>query len=448
MKIQYQITRNYVSNWSLAHAIREVVANAFDAEKQLGARSHVKYDKKGKRLTIRNENTSVRHENALYFGESTKKGEDFERAAGRMGLVGLIGQYGEGLKLALLVFARLGIDVVIKNGSQETWRPSMQPDKLGVECLTLEITKADRQENHFDVIINDIDEDSWETIRSWFLKLNPPATLKTTSVGELLDDPDFVGKIYVRGVYVTTRPKYDFGYNFFHVDTGRDRQVPSNFDIDWSIQQIWNELSKKDDAKFRARLFKSFEREAAEQEAFLYNQPPALVTAMVTEFKENYGDKAVPVAGTGEGGDLEHLGHTPVPLPKRLVALLRAEMPSPEKIKAEYSQQVVKRYRLAELSPVEMKNFTRALELLFPHVRDATTRAVIVDFGSKDVLGLHSGEDVYIAKEVAQDFGKLAMVLVHEFAHDSGADGSKAHTDAIQSLSEALVNQLWRQIPA
>jgi hypothetical protein len=81
-------------------------------------------------------------------------------------------------------------------------------------------------------------------------------------------------------------------------------------------------------------------------------------------------------------------------------------------------------------------------------VRDATTRAVIVDFGSKDVLGLHSGEDVYIAKEVTQDFGKLAMVLVHEFAHDSGADGSKSHTDAIQSLSEALVNQLWRQIPA
>jgi hypothetical protein len=436
MKIQYQITRNYVSNWSLAHAIREVMANAFDAEKQLGAKAQIKYDKKNKRLTVRNENVSVRHEDALYFGESSKRGQDF------------IGQYGEGLKLALLVFARLDLDVVIKNGANENWRPSMQTDKLGVECLTLDITKADRQEGHFDVVLNGIEEESWDTIRSWFLQLSPASEVKQTTYGQLLDDPEYVGKIFVRGVYVTTRPKYDFGYNFFHVDTGRDRQVPSNFDIDWSIQQIWNELSKKGDAKFRARLFKSFESEAAEQEAFLYNQPPALVTAMVTEFKENYGDKAVPVAGTGEGGDLEHLGHTPVPLPKRLVALLRAEMPSPEKIKAEYSQQVVKRYRLAELSPVEVKNFTRALELLFPHVRDATTRAVIVDFGSKDVLGLHSGEDVYIAKEVAQDFGKLAMVLVHEFAHDSGADGSKAHTDAIQSLSEALVNQLWRQIPA
>lgn len=430
MKIQYQITRNYVSNWGLSHAIREVVANAFDAEKQLGAKGHVKYDKKGKRLTIRNENTSVRHEDALYFGESSKRGQDF------------IGQYGEGLKLALLVFARLGIDVVIKNGSQETWKPSMQADKLGVECLTLDITKADRQDNHFDVVINGINEESWETIRSWFLQLTPASTVKTTASGQLLDDPDFVGKIYVRGVYVTTRPKYDFGYNFYNVDTGRDRQVPSSFDIDWSIQKIWGELSKKEDASFRNRLFKSFEREAAEQDAFTYSQPEDLVASMVSEFKGTYGDKAIPVTGTSEGSDLEHLGMTPVPLPNRLVSLLRKEMPTPEKIKTEYAQTVTKRYRLSEVSEKEAKNFTDALALLDGHVEQADSRATIAEFGSPTVLGLHSGNEVYVARRVAEDFGKLMMVLVHEFAHDHGRDGEKSHVDAIHRLSEVVINRL------
>lgn len=430
MKIQYQITRNYVSNWGLSHAIREVVANAFDAEKQLGAKSHVKYDKKSKRLTIRNENTSVRHEDALYFGESSKRGADY------------IGQYGEGLKLALLVFARLGIDVVIKNGSQETWKPSMQADKLGVECLTLDITKADRQENHFDVVIHDIEEESWEMIRSWFLRLSPATTVKTTSAGELLDDPDFVGKIFVRGVYVTTRQKYDFGYNFFHVDTGRDRQVPSNFDIDWSIQNIWNELSKKADAVFRSRIFKSFERESAEQDAFAYSSPSDLVTSMVTEFKSTYGANAVPVTGSSEGSELEHLGMTTVPLPNRLVALLRKEMPTPEKIQADYAETVTKRYRLIELRPDEIKNFDDALVLLDTHVKNAASRVAVVEFGSASVLGLHSGEEIYVARSVLSDFGKLAMVLVHEFAHDFGPDGSKSHVDAIHRLSEAVINQL------
>lgn len=430
VKIQYQITRNYVSNWGLSHAIREVVANAFDAEKQLGAKSHVKYDKKAERLTIRNENTSVRHEDALYFGESSKRGADF------------IGQYGEGLKLALLVFARLGLDVVIKNGSKETWKPSMAPDKLGVECLTLDITKADRQENHFDVVLNGITEESWELIRSWFLKLTPPSTVKDTATGQLLDDPDFVGKIYVRGVYVCTKPKYDFGYNFFHVDTGRDRQVPSNFDIDWSIQRMWGELSKKADAGFRNRLFKSFEREAAEQEAFAYSQPEDLVTSMVTQFKDTYGEKAIPVTGTSEGSDLEHLGMTPVPLPNRLVSLLRKEMPTPEKLKAEYAQTVTKRYRLSEVSPEEATNFTEALSLLIGSVKNADERATIAEFGSVSVLGLHSGNDVYVAKRVVSDFGKLMMVLVHEFAHDFGPDGSKSHVDAIHDLSEVVINRL------
>ncbi len=431
MKFTYPITESYVSDWSLSHAIRELVANAFDAELQLGAKAILKHDAKSNKLTIRNEGVVLNHADALYFGNSSKRGD-----------ARYVGQYGEGLKLALLVLARLGMDVLIKNGASENWRPAIEPDKLGVRCLVLDITKASRQDNHFDVILNGVNQESWELIRSWFMKISPPSKVVKASSGEMIDDPDFTGKIFVRGVYVCTRPKYDYGYNFYNVDVGRDRRVPSNYDMDWAIQDLWSEISRREDAAIRNRLYNSFKREAAEQDVFAYSRPKDLVTSMVAEFKEEYGETAVPVVGTSEGSDLNHLGVTPVPLPTRLVNLLREQMPTPEKVKSEFGQKVMKRYALSELTENEQKNLGRALALLSPTIPGVQERATIVDFGSSTLLGLHSRSDVFIARSQLEDFGRLVLVLIHEFAHDFGSDGSKEHADAIMRYSQAAINQL------
>lgn len=431
MKFRYPITASYVSDWKLAHAVREVIANALDAETEHGAKFVVKYDTAKERLTVRNENIKV-DAKALYFGESSKRGD--ER---------FVGQYGEGLKLAMLVFARMGLDVLIKNGDDESWKPLIEKDGLGVETLCVDITKAKRAENNFEIVIPDINEEFWETMQGWFLRLRAPVEVHKTRAGELIDDPDFTGKIYVRGVYVTTREKYDFGYNFFNVDTGRDRRVPSNYDIDWAINAMWNELSTRANAKLVARMYKSFEREAAEQEVFNYSAPDGLVDAMLARFREEYGEDAVPVVGTAEGTGLEHLGFTPVPLASKLVALLRRRLPSPERMIKEHSEKVEERYPLDALSDDERTALNAALDLVGPHVRDASARTSVVRFASNKVEGLHHGEQIFVARTSLADFGKLVMLLVHEFAHDFGFDGTAAHVDAIHRISESVINSLW-----
>lgn len=430
MKFRYPITASYVSEWKLAHAVREVIANALDAETEHGAKFVTKYDKAKQRLIVRNEGIKV-DPKALYFGESSKRGD--ER---------FVGQYGEGLKLAMLVFARMGLDVLIKNGDDETWKPLIEEDGLGVSTLCVDITKAKRSENNFEIVIPEIPEEFWEMMQGWFLRLNKPSTVHKTSAGELIDDPDFTGKIFVRGVYVVTREKYEFGYNFYNVDTGRDRRVPSSYDIDWAISAMWAELSKRNDAQLVARMYKSFEREVAEQDVFTYSAPDALVDTMLTKFREEYGEDAVPVVGTAEGSGLEHIGRTPVPLPTRLVTLLRRRVATPEKIIKEFSEKVETRFALDDLSDIERKNLNDALDLVSPHVKDAAARTSVVAFASTRVEGLHRGDQVFIARDTLHDFGKLVMLLVHEFAHDAGGDGTAAHVGAIHQISEAVINQM------
>lgn len=434
MKFRYPITPQYVSDWGLNHALREVISNGYDAEAEHGATCSVAYNAAKQTLVVKNENVNV-DVHALYFGESSKRGDSR-----------FVGQYGEGLKLAMLVFARSNIPVVIKNGRFESWKPLLEKDGLGVESLCVEITKTNRNDNDFEVIVPGITEEGWETIQSWFLKLKTPCERHVARAGELLDDPEFTGRIYVRGVYVTTRPQYEFGYNFLHVDTGRDRRIPSTHDVDWAISSMWAELASRADAKLLARMYKAFERECAEQDVFQYVRPDELAEKMLALFHCEYGDDAVPVMGTVEGQGLEHLGKVPVTLPTRLVGLLRQRIASPEQMIREYSQRVEERFALSALAEDEAANFRAALALLRPEVPNIDSRALVVRFASNEVDGLHSGEEVYIARHTLKDFGKLSMLLVHEFAHDDGVDGTSSHVRAIHRLSERVINALWRRL--
>jgi hypothetical protein len=436
-KFFYPITPNYVSDWGVPQALREIIANGIDAEVEHGAKFSVRHQ--GDKLIVTNENITVPI-SALYFGESSKRNTD------------MIGQYGEGLKLALLVFARKGIKLQVRNGANETWKPSIDIDKHGQRCLVVDIQTANRQSNDFEVTIPGVDDDAWATIRSWFIRLHPPAHYSTqhTELGDLIDDPEFVGKIFVKGVYVTSRPKYQYGYNFTDIDIGRDRQIPASWQIDEAISKIWNEVSKRKDASFdQFRLFEALATESAEQEAFSYMKPKDLVGSLAATFRSKYGEKAVPVKGTTEGMELEHLGHKPVPLPMRLVDLLREELPSPEAIQRDLSTKIVERFPFGALSESEQQTLVRAMRALEPDAPKLSERVAVVRYGAETTQGTHLGHEIGLARHVLKDFGKTFMVLAHEIAHDKGGDGEYAHVDSMHHLCERAINRLLGlEVPA
>lgn len=89
-KIVYPISPGYASNWTMQMAIKELIANALDADSS----AKVTYDESTRLTTIsdKGEGISTKH---LLFGESNKDKSDSN-----------IGMFGEGMKMAALVAAR------------------------------------------------------------------------------------------------------------------------------------------------------------------------------------------------------------------------------------------------------------------------------------------------------------------------------------------------------
>lgn len=124
--VQYPISANYCRNWTPVMALRELIANALDAVNGVRERVTVEFCGKKKQLTIR-DNGGGMDPSHLVIGE----GED---KSGQQ-----IGQFREGLKLALLVLARLERWVYVRSGSFEIKRVYMETGSLGVPVMHLDL---------------------------------------------------------------------------------------------------------------------------------------------------------------------------------------------------------------------------------------------------------------------------------------------------------------------
>ena len=89
------ISPNYVINWGVKEAIRELLQNAIDEDK-VGHSKEIEYDQNSQILKIKNIDSCL-HSSSLVLGCSHK--QDVE---------GLVGKFGEGYKLALVVLLREG----------------------------------------------------------------------------------------------------------------------------------------------------------------------------------------------------------------------------------------------------------------------------------------------------------------------------------------------------
>lgn len=157
--ISLNIHRNYVSNWNDFHAIRELVSNCIDADREW-------------------KNISAFSDHRMHFSTHTMpdmseltiigKGSKSDDSS-------MIGQFGEGFKLALLVFTRNGYDVSIMH-STGLWKPKFVGDVLVLEqqndiarsCFTVEVSRNPSDEQSFEEVIDEVlgcdpDQIVWKT---------------------------------------------------------------------------------------------------------------------------------------------------------------------------------------------------------------------------------------------------------------------------------------------
>jgi hypothetical protein len=208
------ISPNYVSDWTIEEAIRELVQNMLDAKEEFGVWAGTRYDENQGMAVLKDDGPGLemRH---LVMGISEKSDDS-------------VGQFGEGLKLALLVFAREHRKIEIwSNGKVITPNISYN-EEYETEMISLDIDDIDpkfKERTNGTIIKFECSEEELETGKNYFINYYKRATEDFEWI-----DKDFTslpgGKIWVNGSMVGEIESAKFSYHL----TGEEARNAINRD--------------------------------------------------------------------------------------------------------------------------------------------------------------------------------------------------------------------------
>lgn len=308
-KYELTISEDYVGDWDYIDGVREIFQNALDQEmEQEDNKMYFEYDEEREVLRIGNK-TSVLDVSTLLLGATTKRDND-----------DLIGQFGEGYKIATLVLAREGHNVVFYNyGKREVWRPRfVNSRRYKARVLTFFVDRKfvwqSVPNNDLVIEIDSITKEKYNKIVESNLHLQDVGEVVDTGRGRILKEERYKGKVYVKGLYVCDYDKYSYGYDFKPEDIrlDRDRKLVSDFDLVWMSSNMWASSVKGIEEDI-VRLVKEG---AAEVEYIEHGDRYEEVVGMVgQEFIKEYGVRAVPVETQSEMEKVKE-GYIPVIVPE------------------------------------------------------------------------------------------------------------------------------------
>lgn len=222
-KLELSLSPNYVTDWGLNEAVREILQNAIDSQVD-GNKIEITFI--AGKLTIKTIGANL-DKKTLLLGNSGKGDNKY------------IGKYGEGYKLALLVLTRLEKDAFVYTNKQK-WTPIFEYSDLFEEKL-LKVIIEPMEELEDNVIIfevNNIKQYEMEKLREKFIALDilmgrGIGATRESDYGTILLDSEFEGKFFVNGLFVQTDYNFKYGYNFKneYVNLDRDRKAINYWDL-------------------------------------------------------------------------------------------------------------------------------------------------------------------------------------------------------------------------
>lgn len=435
MRIELTIKTDYLPNWKVWHGLRELIQNGRDAEFEFNAPLKVGWSKE--MLFIENDGCVLPHE-ALLLGHTTK---------GSRG--DLIGKFGEGLKLGILALVREGFPVKIRSGS-EVWTPTIErSDKFNADVLVFNIKDGNKHANRVRIEIGGIEQDVWEGAKWKFrfiAKGNPEDEIET-STGTLLKHETMKGHTFVKGIYVSTDTKLQFGYDLKAAELDRDRKMVDTWDFRIRVRDILTEAAMKEPVGMIPAAFKILEQQTPEAGGFDGVYAPyvkeELASAMATHFSAKFGTDAVPVRTMAESKDLDHYGKKGIVVSASMADVLALKLPTVASVKDSLKDEVMELFGWHDLTAEEKDSLSEALQLINEAgVTLALDSVSVVLFRSPDLCGLYKDGAVKLARKRLLPMKTCLLTLVHEVSHRAGSDGAYNHIDAVEQLWSDIVENL------
>ena len=201
--------KKVLENWSIADALREIIANALD-ETVLTKSPEIKiYKDSDKVWHIRDYGRGLQYVH-LTQNENKEKLECNE----------LIGKFGVGLKDALAVLYRKDCKVVIDSKYHHMTIAMEQKAGFNIKTLHVKLDDPiDKSMKGTDFTIYDLSDTDITNAKSMFLIFNKPTLLEKTRYGEVYNcNVAMGGTVYINGVKVASEPNFMFDYNITNVN--------------------------------------------------------------------------------------------------------------------------------------------------------------------------------------------------------------------------------------
>ena len=294
-KFELTLTKSYASAWGVQEALREIVQNGIDQEKQVeGNTMEINYD--GSNVLSISNKSSILSKKSLLLGYTSKADDE-----------NTIGQFGEGLKIALLVLNRLGKNVTIYNyGSKEVWTSKFVKSRRyeGEEVLTIYVeTEAIWKKvpnANLTIEVEGINTDDYAELinRTLLLQEDLGETLYSEEYGTILLDEKQKGRVYVNGLYINSIEELTYGYNIkpSKLRIGRDRDLVSDFDIISTTSLMWREHN----IDLLQELIKSGCKDVTYLHSYLGYFDGQIKESTYESFTKEHGENAIPVSSQSE----------------------------------------------------------------------------------------------------------------------------------------------------
>lgn len=434
MRIQLSISPDYCKDWGMWEVVREVVQNAVDSN-DLGRRMKVTHS--GDTLRVSNEDVRLGKE-VLLLGKTSKLDSPNQR-----------GQFGEGLKIALVAALRCGLNVKIIN-DDESWTPSLEVAEQfgGEKVLTIRTHQRQKGVGAFTVELAGIPKDTWTELRKNFLFLTPTKKSIPCMGATILQGEEQKGRCYVKGIFVEHNERLEHGYDFQHVSVDRDRRMCEQWQAKSAMTNAWAQAAIIT-PKFLANLITMLENGAVDVEDMRYSTNDGILEALSVDFMRRYGADAIPVSSAAEATEVGHFGKVGVVVDQNYVAVLRRKLPTLSELRKDFQKAVVRPVTYGELMPAERDNWdlvvglvskaTAALKLPFD-----IAKVSIVEFRDEKLKGTYHNGLIQVGRQGLLDVEDVLFTLVHECAHTQGGDGSKMHEDTEGRIFAKIIVSNYR----
>ena len=207
-----------LEGWEIHHAIREIIANALD-EKILTNTAEIEVIQNSK-----NE-CSIRDWGRGLMPEHLTQNENAEKMSSKSHV---IGRFGVGLKDALAVLNRRGVQTNIR--SRYCSITTESAEKHGFEEITTlhAIIESPNDPNMIgtEIILSGVPHKEVDKAKSLFRRFSDETKLESTKYGDILDHTNSEsGRIYINGILVATEDTFLFSYDITSLTTNMKRML-------------------------------------------------------------------------------------------------------------------------------------------------------------------------------------------------------------------------------